>query len=313
MSVDLPYCPPPGEIIRIAAEEQSIAAEALAAILEPFQPLREQIIAITGFGLDADADASDPSLRRLTVRQHGADASRPLSVLAAGQPDGARVIFIHGSPGRAEEWMTFLNAVPQGQFYLAPDRPGYGESGDAPVTDLQRQADALQPLLGTQAHAPVVLVGYSYGGPVALRLAADHPDRVAGLLLIAAAADPGLEEIHPLQEIAALEFFEALLPSELTSSNAELLELRGGLEALTADLTTLHLPVIMVQGTGDTLVPASNVDYLLAHLPADPVAVMIEDADHFLPWSYPDLLAQALDCLLEDARDYASGVAFPAR
>lgn len=313
MSADLPYCPTPGEIIQIAAEEQSAAAEALAVILEPFQPLREQIIAITGMGLDADADASDPSLRRLTVRQQGGEANRPLSVLAAGQPDGARVIFIHGSPGLAEEWITFLNDVPLGQFYLAPDRPGYGDSGEAPVTDLQMQADALQPLLGMQAQTPVVLVGYSYGGPVALRLAADHPDRVAGLLLIGAAADPGLEEIHPLQEIAALEFFEALLPSELASSNAELLELRGGLEALAADLTTLHLPVIMVQGTSDTLVPASNVDYLLAHLPADPSAILIDGADHFLPWSHPDLLAQALDCLLQDARDYASGGDFPTR
>lgn len=313
MSADLPYCPPAGAIIEIAAEQRTLAEDVLAVVLEPFQPLREQIIAITGLGLDTDLEGVDPSLRRLRMTSPGPAAHQPLSVLAAGQQDGARVIFIHGSPGLGEEWMTFLAAVPQGHLYLAPDRPGYGESGDMPVSDLQMQADALKPLLGTQAHDPVVLVGYSYGGPVALRLAADHPDRVAGLLLVGAAADPGLEEIHPLQEIAAFDFFEQLLPSELANSNAELLQLRGGLEALADDLKGLQLPVIILQGTSDTLVPASNVDYLLTHLPASPAAVMIEGADHFLPWSHPDLLTQALNCLLQDARDYASGVEFRSR
>lgn len=290
-----------------------MAEEALAVIVEPFQPLREQIMAITGIGLEAEAEEVEPSLRRLNVLPKGREAGPPLSVLAAGQPDGKRVIFIHGSPGLGEEWMTFLGTVPQGRFYLAPDRPGYGNSGDTPVTDLQVQADALQPLLGTKAHAPVVLVGYSYGGPVALRLAADHPDRVAGVLLIAAAADPGLEEIHPLQEIAALGFFEQLLPSELASSNAELLELRGGLEELADDLDRLQLPVTMVQGTDDTLVPASNVEYLLAQLPGRPAAVMIEGADHFLPWSHPDLLTQALECLVQESWRQASGGEVPSK
>ena len=312
MSLDLPYCPPPGAIIEIFAEEQSLAADVVSALLEPFQPLREQFMAITGLGLDIDAGGVDQSLRRLRATPAGMMA-QPLSVLAAGHPDGARVIFIHGSPGLGEEWLPFLTDVPQGQLFLAPDRPGFGESGDTPVTDLQAQADALVPLLGRQSDAPVVLVGYSYGGPVALRLAADHPDRVAGLLLIGAAADPGLEEIHPLQEIAALAFFEQLLPSELASSNAELLQLRDGLEALADDLPDLHLPVIMVQGTDDNLVPASNVDYLRAQLATSPAAIMIERADHFLPWSHPDLLVQALDCLLDDARIYASGGAFPTR
>lgn len=313
MSVDLPYCPPPGEIIYIAAEEQSLAAEALAVILEPLQPLREQIVAITGFGLEADSEKVDPSLRRLNFRPSEVGEGQPLSTLAAGQPDGQRVIFIHGSPGLGEEWMSFLAEVPQGKLYLAPDRPGFGISEDTPLSALQAQADALQPLLGTPAHAPVVLVGYSYGGSVALRLAVDHPDRVAGVLLVGAAADPGLEEVHPLQEIAALAFFEQLLPSELANSNAELLELRSGLEALAGDLADLRLPVTIVQGTSDNLVPATNVDYLLANLPATTAAVMIEGADHFLPWSHPELLTQALDCLVQNANIYASGGAFRSK
>lgn len=305
MMTDLPHCPVPGEIMTIAAAERSLAAEALSLILEPFQPLREQLIAITGLGLEQDSDAVDPSLRRLQVVSPVSGG--PVSLLAAGQPDGQRVIFIHGSPGLGEEWMAFLADVPEGLLYLAPDRPGFGNSGDTPVTDLQDQADSLHPLLGPSTQPPVVVVGYSYGGPVALRLAADRPDRVAGVLLVGAAADPALEEVHPLQEVAALAFFEQFLPSELASSNAELLDLRGGLEILADDLGNLSVPVTIIQGSDDTLVPAMNVDYLRAKLPVSPATVMLESADHFLPWTHTDLLAQALACLLANAADYVSG------
>lgn len=310
MIADLPHCPLPGEIIEIAAPEKSFAGGALTFILEPFQPLREQLIAITGMGLEAETEGSDASLRR--VRVPGVQG-QDLAVLAAGQPGGARTIFIHGSPGLGEEWMSFLAAVPDGQLYLAPDRPGFGGSGKEAVSDLRQQAESLAPLLGTSSQPPVVLVGYSYGGPVALRLAADHPDRVKGLLLIGAAADPGLEEIHPLQEIAAMPFFEMMLPAELANANAELMELRSGLEDLAGDLSGLHLPVTIVQGTADNLVPASNARYLRARLADLPATVMVEDADHFLPWSHPALLTEALDCLADGATRQPSDAAVPDR
>lgn len=304
MIVDLPQCPLPGEIVEVAAEERGLVEDVLSFVVEPFQPLREEMTAITGIGLDIADDGDDGALYRLRVS--GAHQTGALSVLASGQFGGQRVIFIHGSPGLAEEWAPYLESVPAGRFYLAPDRPGYGGSGDEPVTDLDAQADALHPLLGDEGAAPVILVGYSYGGPVALRLAADRPDRVGGLLLIGAAADPALEEIHPLQELAALDFFAEMLPAELASANAELIGLRAGLEQLAPDLEGLQIPITIVQGTSDTLVPPENADYLRGLLPSIASTVLIEEGDHFLPWSHPDLLMTALDCLAHAVNDQMS-------
>lgn len=311
MIVDLPHCPVPGEIIRIVEPDQSMAGDALAYILEPFQPLREQLIAMTGIGLESEVEGDDATLRRRSVPLPGAEQS--LSVLAAGQPGGRRVVFIHGSPGLGEEWAPFLADVPPGRLYLAPDRPGFGDSAQMPMTELQQQADALLPLLGSEGQDPVVLVGYSYGGPMALQLAADHPERVSGLLLIGAAADPGLEEIHPLQEVAALDFFAQMLPTELANSNAELMSLRPGLEVLAQDLPDLRIPVTIVQGTADTLVPPSNADYIRNRIPQVAASVIVEGADHFLPWSHPGLLAQALDCLVDAQPPRRSDVLSPDR
>lgn len=298
MIADLPQCPQPGQIIQIPAEDSTLAADALAYVLEPLQPLREQVTAITGLGLEFD-DLPPGSPRRVQVGP-AADGS-PLSVLAAGQRDGQQVIFLHGSPGLGEEWARFLADVPPGRLYLAPDRPGFGGSGDQPLTDLEAQARAVLPLLGAAGGPGAIVVGYSYGGPVALRLAADHPERVAALLLVAPAADPALEETHPLQQVAATDFFAQLLPTELTNSNAELLALREDLMRLGPDLSRLTMPVTVVQGLADSLVPPGNTDYLRSRLSghARLRSVMIEGADHFLPWTHHDLLAEALDCLAE--------------
>lgn len=307
MIADLPLCPPPGETIVIPAPEQTLAEDALDFVLEPFQPLREQISAITGIGLEPDE--AWPEEQGRTVRQMR--LARPdgshLAYLAAGQPGGRRVIFLHGSPGTAEEWDRFLLDVPAGQYHLAVDRPGFGASGEEPQVDLAGQAAAVAPLLTAGAGA-AVLVGYSYGGPVALRLAADYPDRIAGVLLIGAAADPELEETHPLQELAALDFFAQLLPVELANANAELLNLRPGLEDLAPDLARIAAPVTIVQGLADTLVPPENVPFLQAGLPRDPGprVILIEDADHFLPWTHPGLLRRALDCVTGDGRPQSS-------
>lgn len=313
MLIDIPLCPVPGETVQISAMEQSLAADALDFLLEPFQPLREKVMAITGLGLEIDDESLPGSLRRIRVPGPGGTAG--LSVLAAGHPGGQRVIFVHGSPGLGEEWSRFLASVPKGRFYLAPDRPGFGESGDQPVTDLRAQAEAIAPLLGAEPQPPVVLVGYSYGGPVALQLAADRPDRVGGLLLIGAAADPGLEVSHPLQELAALDFFQRMLPSELANSNAELLSLREGLERLAPDLSHLNIATTIIQGTRDTLVPPANADYLKSRLPAEPgpATVMIEGADHFLPWTHHDLMAWVLNCLTTAAAAQSPEVASPAK
>ena len=57
-----------------------------------------------------------------------------------------------------------------------------------------------------------------------------------------------------------------------------------------------------MQGLADTLVPPENVPFLQAHLPGNPGprVILIEDGDHFLPWTHPDLLRAALDCVLGD-------------
>lgn len=305
--IDLLACVPPQQVVVIEAAAPSLVEAAIETILEPLRPLREQFTAITGAGLEID-DPDDLGLRRRTLPAR--DGRPPISYLTAGASSGRRIVFIHGSPGAGEEWGPFLINVPAAQFRIAPDRPGFGSSEvDEPVGDLAAQAESIRPLLGPEGSAKAVLVGYSYGGALALRTAIDNPGRVGAILLVGSAADPDQEEVHPLQAVAATEIFAQLLPSELANSNAELLALKPQLERLEDDLPRLNVPVSIMQGLRDTLVPPQNAEYLQSKLTsnASPRTVLIEDGDHFLPWTHQREIIRSLACLVDEL-DAAEGV-----
>src|SRR5689334_25401666 len=67
---------------------------------------------------------------------------------------------------------------------LAPDLLGHGRSSwEAPWT-LEANVAALADLLAGETTRPVVVVGHSFGGAVALKLAVARPDLVASLVLL---------------------------------------------------------------------------------------------------------------------------------
>ncbi|HYD64119.1 alpha/beta hydrolase [Azospirillum sp.] len=237
-----------------------------------------------------------------------------LSCLSAGDPQGRRVIFIHGSPSEAEDWSHLLKEVPAGLEFVAVDRPGFGWSGpDAAPTELDEQAAALAPLLEERAGRKPILVGYSLGGPIAARAAADFGGAVGGLLIVGGALDAELERVHPLQRVAAWRWVARCLPRSLRNANRELLALKGQLPGLAARLGGIRVPVTLLHGTKDPLVPYANMAFTAERLTGSRLVrcVPVPDADHFLPWSHAALLRDAVTDLArladraERARQYA--------
>jgi pimeloyl-ACP methyl ester carboxylesterase len=291
---------PERDIIRAGAPD----SDANKRLGKLYWSARERFQAITGLGLSQSGSAEVPPQRR---RLSGRRGLPDLSYLAAGDPKGRQVLFIHGTPGAASDWAHFLRKSSEGQHRLAVDRPGFGQSGPgAPVAALSEQARAIAALVN-DGRGPAVIVGSSYGGPVALQLAADHPQLVSGVLLVGAAADPAREEIHPLQRLAATRAVRGLLPPTLVHSNTELLVLRRELEALGKRLGRIRAPVTILQGLRDTLVPAENSAYLAARLVGAMRRrlVLVQRAGHFLHLLFADLVEEALCHVLADADAFA--------
>ncbi|MFP5342533.1 MAG: 2-succinyl-6-hydroxy-2,4-cyclohexadiene-1-carboxylate synthase [Candidatus Limnocylindria bacterium] len=108
-----------------------------------------------------------------------------LEVRAAG--NGPSVLFLHGFTGRGADWSPFLPAVrASGHRTLVVDLLGHGRSAapaDPAEHAIERQSPRLATLLRRSGAVPAIVVGYSLGARVALRLAATEPDVVRALVL----------------------------------------------------------------------------------------------------------------------------------
>ncbi len=221
-----------------------------------------------------------------------------------GGPSGVdtlpAVLFIHGSPGA---WDAFIHFFTDSSLYnraqlIAADRPGFGKSNlGEPEPSLKAQASALAPLLrlGRSGGIKPILVGHSLGGPVAVRLAMDYPDDVGGLILVAPSIDPDLEKKEWYRPIGNVFPFRQLLPVELDVSNREIMPLKRELQQMIPLWATIRIPVTVIQGEDDPLVPPGNAAFAKRMLVNAPVIIqMIPNMNHFIPWSRPDLIHDAI-------------------
>ncbi len=123
----------------------------------------------------------------MTTDLHTTDTAAG-TVEYADDGSGPAVLFVHGSPGGADQaalMSAFL--VDAGFRVIAPSRPGYGGT---PLTDANAdpaaQAELHAALLDTLGLDSVAVACWSGGGPSTYALASAHPDRVAAIAAIAA-------------------------------------------------------------------------------------------------------------------------------
>jgi pimeloyl-ACP methyl ester carboxylesterase len=109
-----------------------------------------------------------------------------LRYLAGGE--GEPLVLVHGLGGAASNWVALAPLLLPGRRVLVPELPGHGGSQPLPgQPDLDAYAESLGLLLEHEAAASAPVVGHSFGGAVALRLAIRRPELVGALVLVAAA------------------------------------------------------------------------------------------------------------------------------
>ncbi|MGW6292329.1 alpha/beta fold hydrolase [Streptomyces sp. NPDC055058] len=105
--------------------------------------------------------------------------------------EGPPVVLLHGHPRTSATWHRVAPLLVRSGFtVVCPDLRGYGRStGPAPAADhaghsKRAVAGDIVEVMGSLGHDRFALAGHDRGGSVALRLALDHPDRVARAALI---------------------------------------------------------------------------------------------------------------------------------
>ena len=100
--------------------------------------------------------------------------------------NGEDILFIHGSMGSVEDWETLYPLLKNKYRLTAIDRPGMGFS-DIKKDDytLDGNAQIIREVIKTLDLKNVTIVGHSYGGAIALRMAIDYDENINGYLLLA--------------------------------------------------------------------------------------------------------------------------------
>jgi pimeloyl-ACP methyl ester carboxylesterase len=194
------------------------------------------------------------------------------------------VLLIHGAGSSSAVWMTVLARLGRLTRAVAIDLPGHGPSPSPPADasgrvepSLAALRDACGALAAALCLGRAVLVGHSMGALVALDAALAWPDKVAGLVLCAAAPRLPItpEAAQVLRDDAAR--FPTWLAERALSPAAKPAVRRGFVaagiattrEAAAADYALiaatdlssrvggLTCPVVWIDGADDTLVPAA--------------------------------------------------------
>jgi magnesium chelatase accessory protein len=93
--------------------------------------------------------------------------------------DGPPLVLLHGGSARRELWDEFTPLLEDANRVYTPDLPGHGRSGRTPGRyDLETVAGVVARFIREVAGGPAAVYGHSYGGHVALVLAARHRDVV---------------------------------------------------------------------------------------------------------------------------------------
>ncbi|MFA5592943.1 MAG: alpha/beta fold hydrolase [Micavibrio sp.] len=248
---------------------------------------------------------------------HRDDAPRLAYRKQAGR-NGAlpTILFLHGlwsdMEGTKAEYLADACAA-RGQAFVRFDCRGHGRSDglfeDAAIGDWKR--DALD-IIDNVAEGALVLIGSSMGGWLSLLAALERPERVAGLIGLAAApdftreilAEMGAAQRSALEKDGYFSLHEGIpdFPCHITQ---KLLD-EGGAHCLLPGPLAIKAPVRLVQGMKDEDVSWQTAQRIAAAVPHQDVRVYLrEDGDHRL--STPedlaliDLIAQELSGLGEDA------------
>ncbi|MGZ8177599.1 alpha/beta fold hydrolase [Williamsia sp. SKLECPSW1] len=235
-------------------------------------------------------------------------------VMVDDRGSGRTLLLLHGGAGPASVAVFAEMLVSRGERVVTPTHPGFGGTPrPEAVAGAAALAEVYDGLLDALDLTDVVVVGNSLGGWVAAELVLRENPRIAALVLVDAV---GLA--HPtepivdffaltMDEVVELSYHEsnrdraradlAALPDEARAAmpgNRAALFAYGGSsmadETLSARLTAIAVPTLIVWGAADHIAPVSHAHLYTEAIPGAELD-LIDEAGHLPQIETPDRLA----------------------
>jgi pyruvate dehydrogenase E2 component (dihydrolipoamide acetyltransferase) len=302
--------PEAGTLRRIVASaDETLPVGGLLAVVAPEQVSESEIDDFVA-GFKAPESSAEMPTDAEAAKPRDVDAAGlRLRYLELGEGDSVPVLLLHGFGADLNAWMFTQPTLAEGRRVIALDLPGHGGSAkDVGAGDAEGLTAAVDAAISALGFERVHLVGHSMGGAVAASLALQRPELAATLTLIASAGlgpeinatfidgfiraarrreaaevlgllvhDPALVSRRMVEDVLRYKRLDGVAAALATIAEAWF---RGGRQSidLTGALASLQLPVQIIWGREDRIIPVTHAEALAARLP-----VNILDAAGHLP------------------------------
>jgi pimeloyl-ACP methyl ester carboxylesterase len=233
---------------------------------------------------------------------------------SGGETDLPPLLLIHGAGGSRMSWPHEIRRSMAFEVYSI-DLPGHGKSpspGESSIEGFVERIRTFMDAIGVERWIPA---GHSMGGAIALTLALQSPDRVAGLVLVGTGARL---RVHPdilnmthdekafvsgAEVISNWSFSKGADRQLVDLSTRQLREAHS--QTVRADyhacdsfdvmdhLSEVRAPCIVICGAEDRMTPVKYSHYLVDQIP-NAEMVVVEDAGHMVMLEKPDVVAGAI-------------------
>ncbi|MCF6348513.1 MAG: alpha/beta hydrolase [Flavobacteriaceae bacterium] len=212
------------------------------------------------------------------------------------------LLFIHGAPGSGDSFFRYLqdDDLSKKATIITLDRLGYGYSdyGNA-ETSIEKQAESIYTIIQKHKLNNVVLIGWSYGVPIAAKMAYKYPE-IKHSVLVAGAISPEDEKFFGIAKVIQWKLTRWMFSKALKVADDEKMTHVTELTKMLNDWGKIKTPITYYHGTKDRIVPYKNMAFITTKVNDSLLnAITVKDANHFILFKNYGMVKKELLVILD--------------
>ncbi|MCH6255281.1 alpha/beta hydrolase [Puniceicoccaceae bacterium K14] len=240
-----------------------------------------------------------------------------LSFRKFGASDGVPVLLIHGAPGSWRDWESVvLDRDAQQKYHLyAVDRQGYGESAkgkfESRFEPQMIELCSLASHIANNEMSPIIVVGHSYGAPLAAYVAQHlaKSDQALGAVFLSGVLAAWKNHPRWYHRYSLKSLIRSLVPDRYIKASSEMFYVRPSLVKLLGEWERFPCPIALAHCQDDRLIPFENSEAINERAAERVVHFKkIEKIGHRLPHKSPQTVIDAIDSIASHATIQAASV-----
>lgn len=209
------------------------------------------------------------------------------------------LVFVHGTIGSSTDFVAYMkdSLLRSKANMISYDRVGYNYKDKNPVQEsIAFEAALLEDLIQGVDAKKTVLVGYSYGGPIALATKNTYKK----IILLAPAVYSKVEPMPWMVNLYKWKATRWLVPPVWKQAGKEKLSHQEDLQKFENDWKKNTSKIVSIHGDADWIVPYSNSEFLKRQFSEEQFhLITIKEAGHGLVWTHFELIKKEFLNLLD--------------